>query len=1175
MARQNVLKWGLLLALVAVPVVVGVLALLSLRPASKPALPGPGSEVYETAVSTFSTGVAALDSDASNIARDMLKRATEAVPEEPAAWASLAVAQIRQGDYDLALESLTRATALAPNNSQIAELFGLLEQRRGRFSEALAHLKRAVDLDSKNLRARYALVHEWERQGDGNAEALRALDGILDLVPENLAALVDKARLAVKVGNPEALADVVRRLEAPSATWPPPVRERYEALSQAAGGGNPRLTTARVIALRNLLITVPEFRRNLATLELPAGTIGQPIRQFLALQPPSAVAAPPDQALTFRAEPLGSGPPRSVQGVFLLPNPKDRTGRVLEADGKALRYAQEGTEIAPFPGGAAAVPCSADGVAVADWNNDSLPDLLLAGAGGLRVLRQREDGTFEDVTEAAKLPAESRDADYFGVWVADIEMDGDLDLILGRRAGPTVTLRNRSDGTFSPIPVFESVSNLRAFAWADLDHDGDPDAAFLDEQGKLTVLDNQRTGQFQARSLPNDMSSKRALGVADLDGDAAMDLLLVGPDSILRLSDREEGKAWEQAEVVRWSSDATKQAQAAASPGEFRLLCTDLDNNGSVDLVASGPGESRLWLSEGDKAAFVPVASPPVRTQTAFDLNGDGWLDLLGLSPEGQVVRGLGAGTKPYHWLLISLHAAKVTGDGRINSFGVGGELQLRSGLLVQSQVVSGPLAHFGLGTHTRADVVRIVWPNGTVQAEFEPEANTELVAQQRLKGSCPFIYAHNGKEVRFVTDFLWRSPLGFRVNAHDVAKVTQTEDWIKIRGDQLAPLGPPENAYDIRLTAELWETHYWDHVSLMVVDHPVGTEIYVDERHSPTQPSTMKVYVTGPPRPVVSAHDDHGQDVTALIQNRDGKYLDTFELGFYQGVARDHWVEIDVGEEDPSDGQLVLLGSGWLHPTESSINVAIGQGNHEQAKDLVLEVPTAEGEWVVAREGLGYPSDKDKTIVLKLDGVFRPGAPRKLRLRTNLEIYWDAFAVATLQEAPNQLKTTRLLPAVADLRLRGFSTTTQANLSSPEVPDYNQPAGFTQRWNDLTGFYTRFGDVRELVEQVDNRYVIANAGDEIQFRFPAQEPPPTGWTRDFVLIGDGWSKDGDYNTQFAQTVLPLPAHGQAEYDTPPTTLEDDPVYRAHADDWVRFHTRYVYSGVYRTGLQPPAIPHP
>ena len=118
-------------------------------------------------------------------------------------------------------------------------------------------------------------------------------------------------------------------------------------------------------------------------------------------------------------------------------------------------------------------------------------------------------------------------------------------------------------------------------------------------------------------------------------------------------------------------------------------------------------------------------------------------------------------------------------------------------------------------------------------------------------------------------------------------------------------------------------------------------------------------------------------------------------------------------------------------------------------------------------------------------------------------------------------------------------------------------------------GFYTRFGDVRELLEKVDDRYVIANAGDELALRFSEPSPPREGWVRDFVLIGDGWNKDGDYNTAQSKTVLPLPSHRRPGYDGPLTALEDDPVFRFHPDDWREYHTRYVTSSEFQRGLRP------
>jgi hypothetical protein len=80
--------------------------------------------------------------------------------------------------------------------------------------------------------------------------------------------------------------------------------------------------------------------------------------------------------------------------------------------------------------------------------------------------------------------------------------------------------------------------------------------------------------------------------------------------------------------------------------------------------------------------------------------------------------------------------------------------------------------------------------------------------------------------------------------------------------------------------------------------------------------------------------------------------------------------------------------------------------------------------------------------------------------------------------------------------------------------------------------------------------------------------------------VGDGWEKDGDYNTGYSQTVLPLPSHDNPAYgpaEAGPHTapgsadalvLEDDPVYRRHPDDWVNYHTRYIAPRVFVRGLR-------
>ena len=291
-------------------------------------------------------------------------------------------------------------------------------------------------------------------------------------------------------------------------------------------------------------------------------------------------------------------------------------------------------------------------------------------------------------------------------------------------------------------------------------------------------------------------------------------------------------------------------------------------------------------------------------------------------------------GTKSYHWQTIRPRARQVTGDQRINPFGVGGEIEIRSALLLQKQAITGPVLHFGLGQQQGVDVARIVWPNGSVRAEFGLKADQQIVTEQRLKGSCPFLFAWNGKRMDFVKDSVpWGSAIGLKINSLGTANIAATEEWYKIGRDQLKPR---DGFYDLRITGELWETYFYDSLALMTVDHPAGTEIFTDERYD-VPPVKLAVTAVGPPQPIARAVDDTGQDVTAIVRKLDGNYLDTFGRGQYQGVTRDHFVEIDLGDRIPEDGPLWLIAQGWLHPSDSSVNVAMSQGKHPRPEWLKL----------------------------------------------------------------------------------------------------------------------------------------------------------------------------------------------------------------------------------------------
>ena len=156
----------------------------------------------------------------------------------------------------------------------------------------------------------------------------------------------------------------------------------------------------------------------------------------------------------------------------------------------------------PFPGGASNAPPQPEGIIPLDFNYDFKTDLVLAGAGGVRLFAQDSPSSFRDVTAQTKLPKSVVNAPYTGAWAVDIEADGDLDIVLGASTGVPTVLRNNGDGTFLAIHPFTGVSGMRGFAWADLDGDGNPDAAIIDGTGNLHVFMNERQGQFRERSLP-------------------------------------------------------------------------------------------------------------------------------------------------------------------------------------------------------------------------------------------------------------------------------------------------------------------------------------------------------------------------------------------------------------------------------------------------------------------------------------------------------------------------------------------------------------------------------------------------------------------------------------------------------------------------------------------------
>jgi hypothetical protein len=347
----------------------------------------------------------------------------------------------------------------------------------------------------------------------------------------------------------------------------------------------------------------------------------------------------------------------------------------------------------------------------------------------------------------------------------------------------------------------------------------------------------------------------------------------------------------------------------------------------------------------------------------------------------------------------------------------------------------------------------------------------------------------------------------------------------VRIPGDALQPR---DGRYVLQLTEELWETAYADEVKLLAVDHPDSVDVFVDERFVPPGRVTLRLFQVAQRFAPRSAIDERGNDVLPALRETDDVYVTNLTPMQYQGVVDPHDLILDLGGEAGGAGTFLFL-RGWIYPTDASINVALSQQSSIKLAAPSLEVRDAQGRWRPAAD-IGFPSGKDKTIVVDLAGKF-PTADHHVRIRTNMQIYWDqAFVARALENNP--VKITTLAPVSADLHFRGFSRMyRKGGRYGPYWFDYDDVAKDSP-WRPIDGAFTRFGDVLPLLTDPDDMYVIMGPGDEATIQFDASSASalPPGWRRDFLLYTDGWIKDSDLNTAFGTSVGPLPFHGAQAY---------------------------------------------
>jgi tetratricopeptide (TPR) repeat protein len=769
-------------------------------------------------------------------------------------------------------------------------------------------------------------------------------------------------------------------------------------------------------------------------------------------------------------------------------------------------------------------------------------DAIVFGASGITVLHNNLDKdsgqrSFVAVEQSAEFAALR---DVLAVLPVDFDHDGDLDLCVSTEAGLSLWL-NLDDSTFAANSQYSVLppadAQIHQMIAVDWDRNVSVDIVCLGN-GTAGYLQNVLHGQLRWQPFFDEgkpLSDATSLTLLDADANFSWDLIAGGTDSsrLFKTSNPDAG-------VTRF--DAPADVSQGASDG---VTTADLDNDGFIDLL-TWHGQTLSALRGGPLGQFEPVEKLTSELPSTIsgcdvaDVDSDGDLDVLVTCAESvELLQNDGGNTN--HWLDLPIRGEAALEaqrrSERVNLHGIGSFIELQAGMLYQPRVVTGPSTHFGLGKLDDADNVRVVWTNGVPEHVIQPRHQQVIVLQQNLKGSCPYLYTWDGEKFAFYTDCLWAAPIGLQPVEGSLLPPREWE-YLKVDGEALKPR---DGEYVLKLTEELWEIGYFDSVQLLAVDHPADVEIYSNEKVGPPSISQHKVHTVRSPQTPAAAVDQAGRNVLPKIEKQDDVWLQCWDRRIKQGLTEPHFLELDLGQlQDPQ--QITLFLTGWIRPTDTSLNVAITQRpDLEPTSPPSISVPDKDDNWISVRPYMGFPGGKTKTIAVDLSGAF-PTDDYRVRISTTMEIYWD-HAFFTVDESSAEVRTTELPLKTAALGYRGFSKRLphSGNGLGPESYDYST---VSQRahWPPMEGRLTGYGNVLELLSATDQRQVTLGAGDELELRFAAEAPPlPDGWTRDFILHNVGWDKDADLNTVFGQSVDPLPFAGMVGYPDISGSAEQQP----------------------------------
>ena len=1006
-----------------------------------------------------------------------LKQAATMDPNNPRTWYSLGIMHLGAGDPKAAIADMERAVKLDPGDADAHYFMGTFYLNLGDYEHAKAEFAEALKLNPVHASANFGMARALQRMGKAD-EAREYLKRFQELTEHKIS-----SPLSAAYGEQGRYATVQDML-APEASVGPMIPVSFVPQTISGAGSGFAASNEKSSGSGACIID-----------------IDGPGHKDLV------VMGDGDQAIHAYRN-LGNG---SFEEI-----PASQTG--LSASGHGMACA------------------------VGDYDSDGLPDIAVALSDRVILFHNLGKGKFADTTKAVGIGQLSKPA---GLTFVDFDHDGDLDLFVTGTAangsGPSVMWRNNGNSTFTewtvPTGLAGEGSTIGA-TLSDINNDRAVDLVVTGSTGAPTIFLNQREGKFKAVPLysAGDLGPTLGVSVFDFNKDGWMDVAVThtgGPG--VSLWRNVNGKSFERVPLP--INDATTA---------WGVTPIDIDNDGWIDLAvivetASGP-ELRILRNRGAEgfedvskqvgADKLKLESP--RSVIAADVDGDGAADLIvtQLGHPPVVLRNVGGNRNHSMRLAFAGLADNKTALGtkvEVFSNGKWQKFEIAGGSGYMSQNATEIIA--GLGQAEHADVVRMLWPTGVPQDEIDLAAAkpASIMELDRRGSSCPVLFAWDGTKYGFVTDVIGAAVVGHWVSP-TATNQADPDEWIKVNGSQLKA----RNGYlSLRFGEPMEEINYVDQVRLVAVDHPEGTEVYPDERFLTEPPfaSGNAVAASHETHALAGAWDDKGRDVLALLAARDHKYVRDFTNLSYAGYANMHTLTLDLGDWTP-ENPLRLFLHGFVEYFSASSMYGAWQAGIQPIPPYV-EAQMPDGSWMRIIDDMGFPAGLPRTIVVDLTGKL-PAGVRRVRMTTNLQIYWDQAQVDNGPDASREVRQTELPLGMAHLAFRGYPKQVDGETPGDLTYDYKQ-ISMTGPFQWQRGSYTRYGDVAPLLREPDNNYVIFGSGEEIdaEFSSAALPPLPAHWKRDYFFYANGFVKDMDFYEAMPFTVAQMPFHGMSTYPYP------------------------------------------